>query len=158
MTDLPKNIKFVPSCNTTKIFSREQWRKSPIVALHVAGIAISLDCISIGIVVKSIAISLDCVLMDVDGGFDGGIDGWFHLAVLGYRPQRSVRQLRWAAFMAISREGLTGLSWNKLIVCRLILQVFVRRTCHFTGSFKGSLNASFKRLFEGSLMAIIVVT
>jgi hypothetical protein len=53
-----------------------------------AVIAISLDCILIGIVVKLITISLDCVLMDVDGGFDGGFigrfDGWFHLAVLGY--------------------------------------------------------------------------
>jgi hypothetical protein len=54
----------------------------------VATIAISLDCISIGIVVESIAISLDCVLMYVNGGFnggfDGGFDGRFHLAVLGY--------------------------------------------------------------------------
>ncbi len=53
-----------------------------------AAIAISLDCISIGIIVETIAISLDCVSMDVDGGFDsgfnGGFDSWFHLAVLGY--------------------------------------------------------------------------
>ena len=51
-------------------------------------IAISLDRISIGIVVESIAISLDCVSMDVDGGFNSGFDGGFnsrfHLAVLGY--------------------------------------------------------------------------
>jgi hypothetical protein len=73
-------------------------------------------------IVESIAISLDCVLMDVDsgfddrfdGGFDGGFDGQFddgfdggfdsqfHLAVLGYRPQESVRQLRREAFTAIS--------------------------------------------------------
>jgi hypothetical protein len=57
----------------------------------VAAIAISSDCILIGIVVKSIAISSDCVSMDVDGGFDGGFnggfDGRFHLAVLGYQPQ-----------------------------------------------------------------------
>ncbi len=73
-------------------------------------IAIGLDCISIGIVVKLIAISSDHALMDVDGGFDGGFDigfngrfnghfnggfnggfnGWFHLAVLGYRPQQSI--------------------------------------------------------------------
>ncbi len=56
-----------------------------------AAIAISLDCILIGIVVESIAISSDCVSMDVDGGFnsgfDGGFDVWFHLAVLGYQPQ-----------------------------------------------------------------------
>jgi hypothetical protein len=49
-----------------------------------AAIAISLNCISIGIVVKSIAIGSECVSMDVDGGFDGGFDGRFHLAVLGY--------------------------------------------------------------------------
>ncbi len=55
----------------------------------VAAIAISLDCILIGIVVKSIAISSDCVLMDVDGGFDGGFDGPFHLVVLGYQPEQS---------------------------------------------------------------------
>ena len=48
--------------------------------------------------------------MDVDGGFDGwlngrfdsgfygqfdsGFDGWFDFAVLGYQPQQSVWQLR----------------------------------------------------------------
>jgi hypothetical protein len=51
-------------------------------------IAINLDCILIGIIVKSIMISLDCVSMDVDGGFNGGFDGGFggrfHLAVLGH--------------------------------------------------------------------------
>jgi hypothetical protein len=54
-------------------------------------IAMSLDRISIGIVVESIAISSDHVSMDVNGvykgGFDGGSDGQFHLAVLGYQPQ-----------------------------------------------------------------------
>jgi hypothetical protein len=109
-----KNINVVASCDTAKIRPRKQQRKSPIVALHVAGIAISSDCISIGIVAKSIAISLDCVSMDVDGGFNGGFnggfDGQFYLAVLGYQPQQSVRQLRRADFTAISREGLTGLS------------------------------------------------
>jgi hypothetical protein len=54
----------------------------------VAAIAISSDCISIGIVVKLIAISSNCVSMDVNGGFDdgfnGGFDSQFHLAVLGY--------------------------------------------------------------------------
>ncbi len=53
-----------------------------------AAIKISLDCISIGIVVELITISSDRVSMDVDGGFDGGLDSgfcsWFHLAVLGY--------------------------------------------------------------------------
>ncbi len=68
-----------------------------------AAIAIGLDCISIGIIIKLIAISSDRALMDVDGGFDGefdggfdgrfdgrfdggfdgGFDDWFHLAVLG---------------------------------------------------------------------------
>ncbi len=84
----------------------------------VATIAISSDCISIGIVVESIAISSVCVSMDVNGGFDsgfdvgfeGGFESWFYLAVLGYQPQQSVQQLRQVAFMAISREGLTGLS------------------------------------------------
>ena len=60
----------------------------------VAAIAISSDCISIGIVVKLIAISSDPVSMDVDGGFEvgfnGGFDGRFHLAVLGYQPQQSI--------------------------------------------------------------------
>jgi hypothetical protein len=60
----------------------------------VAAISISSDHILIGIVVKSIAISSDCVSMDVDRGFnsglDGGFGGRFHLAVLGYQPQRSV--------------------------------------------------------------------
>jgi hypothetical protein len=54
----------------------------------VAAIGISLDRISIGIIVGSIAISSDRVSMDVDGGFEGGFDsgfgGRFHLAVLGY--------------------------------------------------------------------------
>jgi hypothetical protein len=54
----------------------------------VAVIAISSDCILIGIVVKLMAISSDRVSMDVNGGFnggfDGGFDGRFHLAVLGY--------------------------------------------------------------------------
>jgi hypothetical protein len=89
-----KNIDVVASCDTTKIRSRKRRRKSLIVASRVAGIAISLDCILIGIVVESSAISSDCVSMDVDSGFDsgfdGGFDGWFHLAVLGYQPQQSV--------------------------------------------------------------------
>ncbi len=62
-------------------------------------------------IIKSIAISSDHVWMiDVDGGFDGrlngqfdggfygrfegGFDGWLNLAVLGYQPQQSVQQLR----------------------------------------------------------------
>jgi hypothetical protein len=57
-------------------------------------------------IIKSIAISLDRVSMDVDcgfnGGFDGGFVGRFHLAVLVYRPQQSVGQLRQEAFTAIS--------------------------------------------------------
>ncbi len=77
-------------------------------------IAISSDHIWIGIIVELIAISLDRVSMDVNGGFDGGFNGrfngQFHLIVLGYQPQRSVQQVRRAAFTAISREGLTGLS------------------------------------------------
>ncbi len=47
--------------------------------------------------------------MGIDGGFDGGFDGGsfnqFHLAVLGYQPHQSVRQLRQEAFTAISQGG-----------------------------------------------------
>jgi hypothetical protein len=61
-----------------------------------------IDCNQLGLcvneyILKLIAISSDCVLMDVDGGFDGG----FHLAVLGYQPQQSVQQLRQETFTAI---------------------------------------------------------
>ncbi len=76
----------------------------------VVGIVIISDCILIGIVVKLIAISSNRISMDVDGGFDGGFDSGFDLAVLGYQPQKSVRQLRRVAFTTISQEGLTGLS------------------------------------------------
>jgi hypothetical protein len=66
--------------------------------LVMAAIEIGLDCISIGIVVKSIEFSSDCVSMDVDGGFDGwlngrfdgGFDRQFNLAVLGYQPQQNI--------------------------------------------------------------------
>jgi hypothetical protein len=65
--------------------------------------------------------------MDVEGGFHGGFnsgfDGWFHLAVLNYQPQQSVWQLRQEAFMAISQEGLTGLSLNQLVVLQTIIIV-----------------------------------
>ncbi len=61
-----------------------------------------------------IAIGLDCVLKGIDSGFDSGFEGrlvdQFHLAVLGYQPQKSVWQLRLEAFTAISREGLTAIS------------------------------------------------
>ncbi len=53
-------------------------------------------------IVKLVAINSDCVSMSVDGGFDGGFDGQFHLSVLGYRPQQSVRQLSQEAFTAIN--------------------------------------------------------
>jgi hypothetical protein len=73
--------------------------------MHVmAAIAISSDCISIGIVIELIMISSDHASMDVNGGFNGGFDiglniwfdgqfnggfdggfnSRFHLAVLGY--------------------------------------------------------------------------
>ncbi len=58
-----------------------------------------------------------------DGGFHGGFDSWFHLAVLGYRPQQGVWQLRREAFTAISPEGLTGSSLNKLVILQTILVV-----------------------------------
>jgi hypothetical protein len=78
--------------------------------------------------------------MDVDGGFDsgfdsrfnggfnGGFDSWFHLAVLGYRPQQSVPQLRLEAFTAISREGLTGLSQNELVILQTSFTGFIKQT------------------------------
>ncbi len=74
-------------------------------------------------IVELIVISSDHVSMDVDGGFDGGFDGQVHLAVLGYQPQQSVRRLRQEAFTAISREGLTGLSLNELVVLQTIILV-----------------------------------
>ncbi len=86
-----------------------------------------IDCDQLGLcidkyIVELIAISLDHVSMDVNsgfdcgfdvgfnggfnGGFDGGFDGQFHLAVLGYQPQRSVQQLSQEAFTAINQEGV----------------------------------------------------
>jgi hypothetical protein len=65
--------------------------------------------------------------MDVNGGFNsgfnGGFEGGFHFAVLGHQPQQSVCQLRREAFMAISREGLTGSSLNELVVLQTIIIV-----------------------------------
>ncbi len=78
-----------------------------------AAIAISLDCISIGIVVESIAISLVCVSMSILSnqlqsawivyermlmvvsmvGLMLGSTVGLTVAVLGYQPQQSVRQL-----------------------------------------------------------------
>jgi hypothetical protein len=89
-------------------------------------------------IVESIVISSDCISMGIDGGFNGGFDGGlvsgfgggsgggfcggsfnqFHLAMLGYQPQQSIRQLRWEAFTAISREDLTGSSLNKLVILK----------------------------------------
>ncbi len=43
-----------------------------------------------------------------NSGFYGGLFDWFLLAVLGYRPQQSIQQLRQDSFMAISWEGFTG--------------------------------------------------
>ncbi len=125
--------------------------------MHVmAAIAISSDCISVGIVVELIAISTDCASMDVDGGFnggfdgvfDGGFDGRFHLAVLGYWPQQSVWQLRQEAFMAISRVGLTGSLLNELAVLQTCFNGYQPR------GRKGSLTAISR---EG-VRAIIIVT
>jgi hypothetical protein len=75
-------------------------------------------------IIKSIAISLDHVSMDVDGGFNGGFDGgfngWFHLAVLGYQPQRSMKaQTR--GFYGYQLSGFNGF--------------VVKQTHHFTDLF-----------------------
>jgi hypothetical protein len=123
-----------------------------------AGIAISLDCILIGIVVKLIVISLDCVSMDVNGGFnsgfDGGFDSRFHLAVLGYWLQWSAWQLRWAAFTAISQEGLTGLCCEmKSSFCRLVLQASLNELIVLRALSK----ALWMPLLTALLMAIIIV-
>jgi hypothetical protein len=63
-------------------------------------------------IVGLIAISSDCISIDIDGRFDDGFDGgsfdWFHLAMLGYQPQRSIWQFSQEAFMAISWEGFMG--------------------------------------------------
>ncbi len=100
-----------------------------------------IDCNQLGsytdwYIVELIAISSDSISMGIGGGFDGGFDSgfdggfegrfnsgsidWFYLAVLGYQPQQSVQQLRQEAFTAISREGLTGSSSNKLVVLQAI--------------------------------------
>ncbi len=84
-----------------------------------------IDCNQLGLfineyIVESIAISSDRVSMDVDSGFNGGFDGGFnsgfdggfdsrfHLAVLGYQSQQSVRQLSREAFTATNWEGVTA--------------------------------------------------
>ncbi len=71
--------------------------------------------------------------MGIDSGFNGGFDGGlfdqFHLAVLGYRPQWSVQQLRREGFTAISQEGLTGSLLNELVVLQAL----------FTGYYNSEL-------------------
>ncbi len=90
-----------------------------------AAIAIGLDFILIDIV-GLIAISLDCISIGVDGGFDGGFDGGlfnqFHLAVLGYQPQQSVQQFRQEAFTAIAKRVLQAITigTNPLIEDRVL--------------------------------------
>jgi hypothetical protein len=67
--------------------------------------------------------------MDVNGGFDGRLNGWFdgefggqfNLAVLGFQPQRSNRQLRQEAkrtfhFYRLVLQALL----NKLVVLRAL--------------------------------------
>jgi hypothetical protein len=52
-------------------------------------------------IVGLIAIGLNCTSMSIDGGFDDGLFDQFHLAMLGYPPQQSVRQLSQEALTAI---------------------------------------------------------
>jgi hypothetical protein len=90
-----------------------------------------IDCNQLGLcvdeyIIKSIEISLNRVSIDVNGGFDGGFNGRFHLAVRGYRPQQSVRQLRQEAFTAISQEGLMGLLLHELVVLQTCFTGFVK--------------------------------
>ncbi len=133
-----------------------------------AAIAISSDCISIGIVVKLIAISLDCVLMKISSNQSqsawimyrwmltvvsmvalmvGSTVGstWLCWAI----NLSEAWKLRQEAFTAISWAGLTGLSWNKLIILQTCFTGFIKQTHCFTGSFRDSLNASFNSSFNG---------
>jgi hypothetical protein len=52
------------------------------------------DCNRLGAYIDwhmaAIGIGSDCILLDINGGFDGGLFDRFHLAVLGYGPQQSV--------------------------------------------------------------------
>ncbi len=57
----------------------------------------------------AIAIGLDCTSFDIDGGFNGGLFDLFHLAMLGYQPQQSIRQLSQEAITAINREGVMAI-------------------------------------------------
>ncbi len=58
----------------------------------------------------AIEIGSDRISLDIDGGFNGGLFNRFHLAVLGYQPQQSIRQLSQEAFMAINQEGVTAIN------------------------------------------------
>ncbi len=58
--------------------------------------------------------------MDVESGFDGGFNSQLHLAVLGYRPQQSIRQLSQEAFTAINQEGVTARRLMNLSFYRLL--------------------------------------
>jgi hypothetical protein len=66
-----------------------------------------IDCNQLGLcideyIAKLFVISLNRISRGINGGFDSGFDGGFdggsfnqfHLAVLGYQPQQSIRQLR----------------------------------------------------------------
>ncbi len=93
-------------------------------------IAIGLDRILIGII-GLIVIGSDRISIGInsgsdlgfDGGFNGGLFNWFHLAMLGCQPQQSIQQLRWEDIVAISQEGLTG-SFYGLVILRAIIIVF----------------------------------
>jgi hypothetical protein len=49
------------------------------------------DCNRLGLYIDwhmaAVAIGLDHILLDIDGGFDGGLFDRFHLAMQGYQPQ-----------------------------------------------------------------------
>jgi hypothetical protein len=63
-----------------------------------------------------------------------------------------------SGFYGYQPRGLNGLVMKQTRHLQTRFTGFVEQTRRFTGSFKGSLNTSFKRLFKVSLIAIIIVT
>ncbi len=80
-------------------------------------------------VVELIAISLDCVSMDVDSGFEdrvnGEFDGQYDLAVLGYQPQKSVRQLWQEAKQTRHLKLVLPALLNELVVLQALKAIII---------------------------------
>jgi hypothetical protein len=64
------------------------------------------DCNWLGLYINwqiaAIAIGSDHILLDIDGGFKSGWFDQFHLDMLGYQHQQSIRQLSQVAFTTIN--------------------------------------------------------